>query len=580
MVKKNQSAHVIATATRETPRLGPDPALGRFSYMHATILVFFLVAMLAIFNLAQTPFWGDEADVGILARNLNNTGKLTAWDGRNLYGFRNGTLLKDDLTLNGPPLQYFVTAIAFRFLGTNTWTGRFPFVVFGLLSLWVLWLMLKEDFEKYPMFRLLALCMVGFSLAFIMNIRQCRYYALSLFLSLLSYFLYKRSTQTRSWRSILGLSICCILGFYTNYLLLIPFVFAMGCAHLLFYRQQYKFSDWPKLASAAALFLAFVVPYAVSNRIWHRPDMPVSANWISEKLTLLWWNFRDLNRIAVMPWMLLTGTLGLCAYYRRRWPMTKPVLEWLTIGSIFTIGIVVLNRQPINETVDADVRYLIPAYPFFTAVMALPLWHISRQGRRGSIVAALLFVIAICTNAFTLGASKTKPGYLLPNFIKEITNPYPTSLSATIEYLKTHAAQDDVVFAFPDYYAFSLYFYLGDQILARGFMSPDTPLGYQKVMQLDPRFFAGQDFPNWLIFYGPGIDQNTMNYCRARVQSLEQPHMENGRQVRYKYVLAENLPIFFAQTHRPELFWHSFGPWKNFNPNAESVLVLKRMRAD
>src|SRR5437868_4275971 len=110
------------------------------------LILFLLSACLTLTRLDQTAFWDDEAQVGIIARNLVNTGRVTGWDGRNLFAYGDGVLLDRNLRSVNPPLDYLCAAASFRLFGVSTWAGRLPFALFGLASLAVLFLLLRREF--------------------------------------------------------------------------------------------------------------------------------------------------------------------------------------------------------------------------------------------------------------------------------------------------------------------------------------------------------------------------------------------------------------------------------------------------
>ena len=128
--------------------------------------LFALIAYLAIVRLANTPFWDDEAQVAVVAKNFLATGHLSGWDGRNLLAYCNGALLDDKLRSINPPLDYLVTAASFRLFGTNTWAGRFPFVVAGLAALATFVLIVRREVRRDCWLWLCVLTTLGFSVVF------------------------------------------------------------------------------------------------------------------------------------------------------------------------------------------------------------------------------------------------------------------------------------------------------------------------------------------------------------------------------------------------------------------------------
>ena len=110
------------------------------------ILIFVSCTYLSLARLDNTYFWDDEAQTGIIARNLLSTGRLTGWDGRNLLAIRNGATLDKNLRSSYPPLPFLVTATSFVAFGPSTWAGRLPFVIAGLTGLSIFAFVLRYDF--------------------------------------------------------------------------------------------------------------------------------------------------------------------------------------------------------------------------------------------------------------------------------------------------------------------------------------------------------------------------------------------------------------------------------------------------
>jgi 4-amino-4-deoxy-L-arabinose transferase-like glycosyltransferase len=171
-----------------------------------------LIAWLALAALDQTPLWDDEAQVGIFARNLLETGHLSAWDGRNFYGYRNGSILyPTTLDINQPPLMFWVAAGSFAVLGDTTWAARLPFALFGLLALG---LFAAEARRAFPGgVWVYASASMGLSVTFLLNIRQCRYYAAALLFIVLVHRAHRACLRRGRWGDFALLALAATLLF-------------------------------------------------------------------------------------------------------------------------------------------------------------------------------------------------------------------------------------------------------------------------------------------------------------------------------------------------------------------------------
>ena len=321
--------------------------------------IFLAVAYLSLVRLDSTPFWDDEAYVGIIARNYLATGTFTGWDGRNLLTYRNGGMLDDNLNYINPPLDCLVAAESFRLLGQSTWSGRFPFVVLGLISLGVFALIVRRDFRDQPILWLYALAVLGLSVVFLLNIRQCRYYSLGLLFSLLGYDTYRRCLSGGRLLWYLGFAGAMIGLFYSSFLYCAAFTGALAVAHLVFHRRQLRRKDLWKLAVAIACIAAATVPYAIQHRIWYRPDITWNELWYQRKPVLLWWNLRELNMLA-LPWMVAGSWAVIWVFRRRKDRNLLRVLEYPVLGIGFAVFTAMLSPQPARRDQDCG-RTLPPA---------------------------------------------------------------------------------------------------------------------------------------------------------------------------------------------------------------------------
>ena len=102
----------------------------------AVLAAMVLAAVLVFPQLGRRPFWDDEANTAIYARNLVRFGRITAWDGVNLSGYAAGGALGDDLgqELRVPTLPAYVAADSMELFGQTTFAGRLPFALCGVLS--------------------------------------------------------------------------------------------------------------------------------------------------------------------------------------------------------------------------------------------------------------------------------------------------------------------------------------------------------------------------------------------------------------------------------------------------------------
>jgi 4-amino-4-deoxy-L-arabinose transferase-like glycosyltransferase len=553
--------------------------MSRKTYLIIVIIISCLCIYLGLKGLDNAMFWDDEAQVGVMAKNYLKMGHLTGWDGRNLYGYRNGGALDENLRPVNPPLDIMLCAGSFNVFGVSTWSARFPFVLAGLLALLVFLKILDIDFGDNHWLKLFILLSFSLSAVYLLNIRQARYYSLSLLFSLSAYYCYQRYRYQENHGSYLVIALVSVLSFYANPMLCAGFLLSMTTYHLLFNVKRTSKKEWVWIASSALLFFVLTVPYAVYYKIWirHDYDFLKQESWFSRKLTLFFWNIRDLNLINVVPWMILAG----CLYYwwrdRKQVSDTKSrMMRFVIFGCMNVFWMIVLSPQPAFDPAAADVRYLFLATPFLAVIPAYLLYSLNQQYK---VVCWLVYGIYISTNLFCIipFGQQLRPyiyppefKVLLPAYLKEIHHPYPTGYEAAIRYLKENASRDDYVFALPDHYNYSMLFYLGDRLKFGGSINEYTHLDVRKIKQLDPRIYIYDLYPNWLVVYG------YQESLPAYLAGFSNPHEENGKMIEYRYEPMVVLPYHYDQIQRPELFMHSFGPKPVKDLQKEGVVVFKR----
>ena len=152
---------------------------------------------LLVSNLGKDYLWADEGDTAVLAANITKYGLPTAWDGVTFVDSDKGARLNQDLVMvTSPWLQYYVAAVSFLIFGKHTFSARLPFAIAGWLTvLFAYRLVLQTTASRWAAFCAAAI-LVG-SVQFLLYCRQCRYYALSMLLTLLlmSIFLKMKSAR-------------------------------------------------------------------------------------------------------------------------------------------------------------------------------------------------------------------------------------------------------------------------------------------------------------------------------------------------------------------------------------------------
>lgn len=557
MASRNQQRIESATP----PRLIISPKVW------VAVFVFVASGYLTLTGLDNPSFWDDEARTAIVAKNFLASGQLTLWDGRNLLAYRRGAGMEPGLKVHYFSLHYPVTALSFRLFGVSTWAARFPFAIAGLATLFVFAMILREEFGTQSWLWVYSLGVLAFSVTFLLHIRQSRYYALSLLFSSFSYYLYRRCLRTRhiGWFILLAISSIALL--YSNFLVGGAFLLSLGILHLVFHRSDFSIKDWAKAALAVTIFASATVPYVLINKTWRHGRVPGPYQpWLERKLTLLWWNLREVNVISALPWMIL-ALLALALILHRQRKLTRIALEWATLGIGNVVVLALVSHQPAVTPAIADIRFLVASLPFFAGLQGILLWLVHQWKKP---VGILMFVVLACSNLFTLPLFGRDFQWLLPAYIREIHHEYPSSAGAVSEYLAKHARQDDLVYAYPEYFSGPIMFYVGDKVRLCCLLNKKSPLSKEELRELNAPLFNDEHYPDWFVAFG------LHRPAEGMLLHFSRPHLKGREIVRFKYRLAERLNIYWDQTQRPELPRHSFGPKTDFDRN-QDVYIFKRV---
>ncbi|HEY1787606.1 MAG TPA: hypothetical protein VGJ73_05595 [Verrucomicrobiae bacterium] len=157
---------------------------------------------LAFCNLDGRLFWSDEAENAVLARNIVKFGVPKLDDGVNHISLHGDQFdARDGVWTWSPWLPEYVTAASFAVFGETTWAGRAPFAFIGWLTVAALAAAAWKIYRSHRI-TVAAMLLLGTSEVFLLHIRQCRYYSITVFAEiLLLYGLYQILAMNRLTRT-------------------------------------------------------------------------------------------------------------------------------------------------------------------------------------------------------------------------------------------------------------------------------------------------------------------------------------------------------------------------------------------
>ena len=541
-------------------------------YAAIAMAVLAVAAYLCLVNLDYAALWHDEAPAALIGRNLLQRGDITGWDGRNLVGGTNGRTLNEDLRDVLPPLTYVFNAAGMTVFGVNETGARIVPALIGILSLGLLYLLLRQHLARHPRLILFILLFAAWSPQLLLYFRQSRYYAFMACGVIAAFYLYECWWRTGKTRHLAALTLVAALAFFNHYAGGAATMLALAAWHLLFRARETTPRQWLALAAGGFVvvalgtaYLAWVGVIGGERSGFHAytgvVGLPEYQGTIPPILLRLGIYTRDLFAVDWISWPVLLWFAGMLAFIavrhrrgrrtarnRRQVGDTLPVAaagRVVLIGALFALFSAALSVQPVWVVPYADLRYYMGALPLLLAMKGLFVEWAWRRWRiaGGTALAVLLFSSAGAwpVNMTMLLTGERTLGLHLFQFVREIHRPYRDSMRVVSDHLLEHAEQDDLVYVpgFADREA--LTFTTGHRVLFCCVLDEESPLPRETVEALGARLSVDGTIPDWIVVFGKLRD-------------------EYWDRVRGRYVIAAQPDVYYYPTQRPEINLHAFTP--------------------
>lgn len=513
-----------------------------------------LITALLLAGLGDYPLWEDEAVVALYAKNIAQHGVFSGWDGDNLTAPRNASGVDAAFRPLEPPLQYYLCALAFMVFSPTDWSARLPFALGGLAALLLFWRFLRDELPGQPGARQYAFVAAAYSVPILLYLRQCRYFSLTLLLTLLVLFAYRRfaAGQRYGW---LVLALSLILLFYTHYLIALAWLVVL-LAHALLVAERL----WPVIRRAMpmlAVLAAGTLPYVLYFRIFtYHATTPGYTLWWRYPLALLR-ALRDLNASGFLPWLWALAAAVVLYRNRQSLPLARAG-HWLFLAIGFVMVMAVISPQPVNDGLPlpadnwlgrncpwalfpyfftvTDGRYWIGAAPLLAGALGVVFWQIAQRRRW---LGPLLLALLLLTNAGMwdpvglLGGGRLR--WLLPGYVSEIFNPLPSGTAAMITHLTAVSTPGQTIEVWPSFMSYPFMYALGDRLRFVNLLKRDA--GENRTVALPERIFVGGAVPDWQIM-------------------VILPHQRREAGAGYAVSECGRYPVYLVQ--RPELNVHAF----------------------
>jgi hypothetical protein len=439
---------------------------------------FLLAALMLLWGLDRPYLWQDEAATAVLAGRMLRFGRPLAYDGVNLittdnfaaedphtieqrtrdaktavdYYIKRGDL-KPDTTWKWQPWGSFVVcALSLAALGKTTLAARLPFALAGIVTVLLLY-RLVLDYSKRQLTAFLSAALLALNSYWILHSRQCRYYALSSLMLVLTLMAYLRWQQGRRWGAVWFVA-AAFVWFQCDYGTIWPVLIVLFIDALV--AQRHKPAQVLMTGSALA---AAIAPFAYYYELVGRHGAQEESWW------QIWqWNLFNLNDY-VTPAIIVVAAVALLAMNWKRLPDIERRLIAIACGIWLVLAFWIPSVAPAPF-----LRYVIIVAPVGCLLGAWVLVQISGRYSEIAFLGALIWIVTPWLSLPLHPLLSLPPWYKdgsvvrpeLPLMLSEVFGQVEDPNGGTIEWLRKNTAPTDEILI--NYEDIPLMFYLPNPI--------------------------------------------------------------------------------------------------------------------
>jgi len=414
---------------------------------HLFLILTFCAAMfLFLCNLGNQYLWEDEAETALISKTVLQYGIPKGYDGKNFFS-QEGWISygKDYIWALDPWLSYYLVAVFFKMFGVSTFTARLPFSLFGVATV-ILTYFFARSLTGDKKIAGVAASLLVLSVPFLILSRQCRYYSLVAFFSLLGLYGYITLLKGRKSGSIL-FAVSAILLFHCNHLFCATLL-ATVFIHAVFFHRE-------KLAKVLVSSLT-VVLLNLPWLIWFPRAGYVNLygyRIFDKEFFVFLYSYLQMIHYFIFPFFLLLVPVVKLIFLWTRHKSIKAVIAedtllWKNLLLLLLfIAVTIVSVSIISP--DWFFRYIAQLIPVCCIITAIILTSAVRPYFKTGIatIAVLLGVFYIADYRYNIIKSNEK-GMKYPNFcdyLYEITHDYDGPIEGIVKYLNEYGSKDDVV---------------------------------------------------------------------------------------------------------------------------------------
>ncbi|MCL2050354.1 MAG: glycosyltransferase family 39 protein [Lachnospiraceae bacterium] len=547
--------------------------------------IFTIMVLLAFGNLGNRSMWLDEGITAQIGKNTLSYGYPRLWDGKNLSTTNNGLDIGEHFMFTKENWLPFYAAAIGELMGGGNMLLRLPFVMCGIISAIVFYLIAKLLTDNNT--ALISFALYAFSVPLLLYYRQVRYYAIVLLLVNLSYYFYLKAKnysglEKRYW---ILLTVSLILLFHAQYMAFLCTVLSLA-SYIILINRDYKNARMWICLGVIVLFTApwfFYFTYGTMNftpirsniteqlmgyvsqiHVFFIPFLPLGLFAISIKLAKSF----D-NKINIKSFQCLS----LCKNTIAKTHIVLPII--VIICNLFVISVF---------TNEYNTRFLIPCVFACYLLCAILLKYITSNIH---IIGKILFVLIFFTNILHISPymaikatdiendkisknvapplphygdsghallydlntyieEQCVPRSYMLDFLFEISNDYNDAMEGLALFLNQYADAEDIVYIINRYNWHSVSYYTGLKIANRLVEYDDNEyyqsIAYKNFLKYTHLTTEDENMIDWFIFYPYGEPNNDMF-----LKLLSNPNLDC---IEILYPEAPELPDIWAHS-----FW-------------------------
>jgi len=393
---------------------------------------------LLLANLGNQYLWHDEAQTALISKTVLTGGLPRGYDGKTFFSLEHGADYGPNYIWRWHTwLQFYVLAGFYEVFGVSIFVSRLPFALFGFGTVLLTYFFVRSLWPNTHI-PAIAAALLAISVPFLLLSRQCRYYSLVMFFSMLSLYAYVGLLRKRKYSAVL-LFVASTLLFHSMHIYIFVLCAALFSHAVIFHRDRLIM-----LIIVLTAAMLFILPWLILLGGMNYSDwlMPALLKTLFLKLYL------EYIISYIFPvWLLVIALVAAGVKFARTGYSLKgrrAFLEKVMLPVFFVIFnvIVVIIISPLFY-----FRYLAPAIPLLIMLIAVIV----------NAAAEAHLLLAVATVVILIATSQLK------DYIYEITHDYVGPVKCISHYLNEHGRPDDIVAA--ECWVMSLKFHTNMKIL-------------------------------------------------------------------------------------------------------------------